>query len=535
MASKKSYSRFFIILQEDEKGHGLTSDKGPSGYTKIEVKNNKCKLSYYVQNLRKSDREYYMALICDKGEIKKILNISKLNIDDHGKVDTTCEYDIDNIANTGIGVDKISGSAIISLNGDRFKSIMNGFITNKISEDWRNFDIVSEDMLKRQEKEQENIETKFDEYEKQIESKKAPKQDEELEIEGTKNKVLENEENIGNAIKVEDEELSRKKKKEKKMKKKDEDCEYDCDCECDYEKDEDDKKKKDYKEYKEKKMKKKEKDEDYDYEYDYEKDEDDKKKKDYKEYKEKKMKKKEKDEDYDYEYDYEKDEDYKKKKDYEEYKEKKMKKKEKDEDYDYEYDYEKNEDYKKKKNYKEYKEKKKEKGNDCEYDYYEMHKEHMKKKEDDMEYKINLKEPQVNYNQGIMNKFFKDILKDFEKVTGYDEIKNSTWYKVNIYQLEDMYCMNDYKKYTVIYYPLICYYPYIAKYKHCMIGHKHDKNGDLKYLMYAIPGKKCECEQPYGGKTGFVTWMPSKDSEDYGYWVMFYDFKNSTVVVPVKR
>ena len=138
-------------------------------------------------------------------------------------------------------------------------------------------------------------------------------------------------------------------------------------------------------------------------------------------------------------------------------------------------------------------------------------------------------------NKNAMNNFFKEIVNDFEEVEGFNDIRNCKWYKVKIYQLEDMYCMNDYKKYTVIYYPMICYYPYISKYKHCMIGHKHDKDGNLKYIVYAIPGNKSEEEQPYGGKTGFVTWMPNKEKTDYGYWLMFYDFKNSTVVVPVKK
>ena len=30
MTPKKSYSRFFIILQEDEKGYSLDQDKAPS-------------------------------------------------------------------------------------------------------------------------------------------------------------------------------------------------------------------------------------------------------------------------------------------------------------------------------------------------------------------------------------------------------------------------------------------------------------------------------------------------------------------------
>lgn len=44
LANKKSYSRYFIILQEDEKGHSISPEKQSSGYAKIEMKNDKCKV-----------------------------------------------------------------------------------------------------------------------------------------------------------------------------------------------------------------------------------------------------------------------------------------------------------------------------------------------------------------------------------------------------------------------------------------------------------------------------------------------------------
>lgn len=66
LTQKKSYSRYFIILQEDEKGYSQASDKMSSGYAKIEIKNDKCKISYYVQNLKKDSSPYYMILICAK-------------------------------------------------------------------------------------------------------------------------------------------------------------------------------------------------------------------------------------------------------------------------------------------------------------------------------------------------------------------------------------------------------------------------------------------------------------------------------------
>ena len=38
----------------------------------------------------------------------------------------------------------------------------------------------------------------------------------------------------------------------------------------------------------------------------------------------------------------------------------------------------------------------------------------------------------------------------------------------------------------------------------------------------------------YDGRTGFVTWVAKDSDTDIGCWLMFYDFKNSTVVVPMQ-
>ena len=75
---------------------------------------------------------------------------------------------------------------------------------------------------------------------------------------------------------------------------------------------------------------------------------------------------------------------------------------------------------------------------------------------------------------------------------------------------------------------------YIKKYNYFKLGYKCDSKGNLKYIIYAIPGKKDKDEQPYDGRTGFVTWVAKDSDTDIGCWLMFYDFKNSTVVVPMQ-
>ena len=137
--------------------------------------------------------------------------------------------------------------------------------------------------------------------------------------------------------------------------------------------------------------------------------------------------------------------------------------------------------------------------------------------------------------KGSIGEYFESIVDGFERDTdSIDELKYTKWYKVPVHDLREMCNMNNYNKYTLAYYPMLNYYPYIKKYGFFMIGYKCDSKGNLKHIIYGVPGKKDKDEQPYDGRTGFVTWVSIKNNANNGCWLMFYDFKNSTVVVPMK-
>ncbi|MDU7965115.1 MAG: hypothetical protein E7J22_13435, partial [Clostridium perfringens] len=111
MAHNKSY-RTFIILQEDEKGHSIASDKPLTGYAKIETKNDKCKVSFYAQNLKKEYKDCYMMLICNKKDFKKNINLGPMNINQQGKAEMSLEYDSINIGDLNVSYENIVGAAI---------------------------------------------------------------------------------------------------------------------------------------------------------------------------------------------------------------------------------------------------------------------------------------------------------------------------------------------------------------------------------------------------------------------------------------
>ena len=438
MAHNKFY-RNFIILQEDENTHASSKEKALSGYAKIEAKNDKCKISFYAQNLLVGEK-YSIVLICYKKDMKQIVDLGSLVVEDSGKAEVSKEYYINNIAGINLSYEKISGAAVCKHKEGKLNYLMYGFMNGEhIKDDWKKCKII-----KSSEDEDIIIPSK------KMEIKKQDKYDEGLE--------------------------KCKEKQDKKVKE-------------------------DTKEYKK----------DY-YEEKHEEDKCDCKSDDC---------------------DNKKDNHHEKKDDYHDKKDECHDKKD-----------EKKKEYKcpvcsqhKKKNddcsMKEYV---KDCEDNCEYNY--KNRENLKVDFDEYERRIEQQKEIDAFDfelRGELGEYFKDISKGFEEVKNkFKEIKYCKWYKIKINTIDDMCNSSNYNKYTIAFYPMINYYPYIRKYGYYMLGYKCDKNGEIKYLVYGIPGKKDKDDQPFMGKTGFVTWMKT-DNKDMGCWLMFYDYRNSTVVVPMSN
>ena len=136
--------------------------------------------------------------------------------------------------------------------------------------------------------------------------------------------------------------------------------------------------------------------------------------------------------------------------------------------------------------------------------------------------------------------FWGEISKNLsEWKDSFEEIENSKWYVVKVGSREDMYVAPTYKSYIMLYFPMINYYPYIIRHGHYLVGYKYDDKGKVKYIVYGIPGTKDQYDQPYGGEYGFVSWTQPRKNKgihgDIGYWLMFYDYKKSVIVVPARN
>lgn len=394
MASNNRLYRNFVILQEDERGYSNSSDKSLSGYSKIEAKGDKCKISFYAQNLKKDSDSYYMMIICCKKDMKQIINLAPIEVNETGKAEATKEYNISNIGGLDIQFDKISGTAIAKIKDGIPIFVMCGFLNGQQpSENWKNYTLVKakEVRVRATEKVAEK-EHKKDSRKPEIKiekSKEKSKEKSALEAKVVEETILENTERIEEApkevIEVEENQESENIKEDKEI-------------------------------------------------------------------------------------------------------------------------------------------------------YFQ--KENLRGKFEDYEDEIESNkefDPINGKIRGSIGEYFESIVEGFEKdYDSIDELKYTKWYKVAVHDLHEMCNMSNYNKYTLAYYPMLNYYPYIKKYGYFMLGYKCDSQGNLKHIIYAIPGKKDKDEQPYDGRTGFVTWVNLNGKEDDGCWLMFYDFKNSTVVVPMK-
>lgn len=135
MTGKKSYNRYFIIFQEEDKGFGIAIDKQPTGYTKIETRNGKCKITVYVQNLVKEKGPYVCCLIDSTKNPAVVARLGNITVDDTGRGETWWEYREDDIAETGMPVDRFNVSAVI-VDGRTLLSPLAGF-AGKDRIDWK--------------------------------------------------------------------------------------------------------------------------------------------------------------------------------------------------------------------------------------------------------------------------------------------------------------------------------------------------------------------------------------------------------------
>lgn len=144
-----------------------------------------------------------------------------------------------------------------------------------------------------------------------------------------------------------------------------------------------------------------------------------------------------------------------------------------------------------------------------------------------------------DYNDHVAN-YTLDLLKFFKEIEPFKiESKGQTWWQID-------YDKTNSKLGFLPYYSYISSSPYrsntkenyatcqsqIRRYKKYLFGVARD-NGKITHYIYGIPGKRVKSEHPYGGSTGFVTWLEDKDGEGKGYWLSYINANTGNVVRPI--
>ena len=184
MAHNKLY-RNFIILQEDEKKHTDSGEKALSGYAKIEAKSDKCKISFYAQNLKESEN-YSIVLICYKKDMKQIVDLGPLQVSKVGKGEACQEYYINNIAGLDFSYEKISGAAICKYKDNELSFLMYGFMNGEdVNDGWKKCKVVKHD-----DKKEKEVKKEFKKIGKEIKKIEKDYKKEEKEHEKSMRKTL---------------------------------------------------------------------------------------------------------------------------------------------------------------------------------------------------------------------------------------------------------------------------------------------------------------------------------------------------------
>jgi len=587
VAHNKLY-RNFIILQEDERGYSHSNDKALSGYAKVEAKGDKCKVSFYAQNLRQEDN-YSMVLICCKRDLKQLIDLGPLAINGVGKGDTSKEYYVNNIAGLGISYEKISGAAICKVKDNETEFIMHGFMNGEDSTDnWRKFKVVKVDSKKyinKLDEEPKKYINKLDEEPKKyinklnaepknkeiidssitdkviisqsnivetktvkaskLESELVERKKEENNIESKENievrvsnednskaedkhqdRIPENHKNIVQTINSLDED--RNKCKEAKKCEKNEKIEETKKCDK-HEMDEN---------IEESINRLSKKLDTYDGVIDFRINnlhEDiivygfikDKKNNDCK-WKKFKLEKKCRSESNIQGNSKRIEENFNLDKLNQTVREDRLDRLDIIDFDEYENDIQKagskNTEQQPSLDKMQQPSLDKMQQPSSNNNIQQMNLGNMKQATSNQDFKIN----------GEVGQYFEKLAEGFEPYNGsLADINYCKLYKINVNSMEDLCDESNYNKYTLAYYPMLNYYPYISKVGYFLLGYKCNKNGQIQYIVYGIPGSKETNDQPYGGRTGFVTWT-SDNKNDRGYWLMFYDFKNSSIVIPTK-
>lgn len=147
------YKRYFIILQEEDKGYEMNAGKIPTGYVKIEIKKNRVKIGGFIQNMKSDTKSQYKLILLAPSK-KLALDTGLFRMDGTGRGEFYAELDSDNVLSSNLSIDEFTGALVAAGSGIPLVGY-----TGRDSIQWRDW---------YGKKEEEKVEAKAREPEKDI-------------------------------------------------------------------------------------------------------------------------------------------------------------------------------------------------------------------------------------------------------------------------------------------------------------------------------------------------------------------------------
>lgn len=126
----KKHSRHFLIFNNEDSGFEVSTDKEPTGYTKVEVKKDICKITVYAQNLKVEKGPYIGYLIDASKNPAIVARLGEIDLNESGKGEIVWEEDAKNIAGTGLSADKFNVAAVVR-EGNRLQAPLVGYYSKE--------------------------------------------------------------------------------------------------------------------------------------------------------------------------------------------------------------------------------------------------------------------------------------------------------------------------------------------------------------------------------------------------------------------
>ncbi len=136
--AKGYYHRSFIILQSKDENFSITRGKDSAGYCKMEVKDDRCKMFLYVQDLKpqQDDGAGYDVFLVSADHVVPPKKIASIYTDERGRGECMLEININDIYQSGYSLDQFHALAVVYKGLEGIQYPLVGYANKRVELDW---------------------------------------------------------------------------------------------------------------------------------------------------------------------------------------------------------------------------------------------------------------------------------------------------------------------------------------------------------------------------------------------------------------